>query len=213
MKVIKREALLELESTHQPLSKHLQLIIDVSKEHSQISLEYLLQQLGKRGYTSLIFFISLAFSFPISIPGLSTPFGLVLAFLGLWIALGKELGLPSWLKSKSLSFQSFERIGKKAIWLFSLLERFMRPRILSLSENKLFISLNGLIVLVLAILLALPIPIPLTNILAAFPIVLISLGQLEKDGVLIIMGYAGAIFSITLFGILFTTLSTLLSFI
>ena len=55
----------------------------------------------------------------------------------------------------------------------------------------------------LAILLALPLPIPFSNLLAAIPILLISLALLEEDGAFLIAGYVAAIPCTAFFAALF----------
>jgi hypothetical protein len=55
----------------------------------------------------------------------------------------------------------------------------------------------------MALLLLLPLPIPFTNVLPALPIVLITLGMMERDGAFIAAGYLGGFFTLGVFVVLY----------
>lgn len=60
-------------------------------------------------------------------------------------------------------------------------------------------KVNGLAICLLGILLALPLPIPLSNLTAAWSILLIAFGILEDDGLFVIIGYLVALLTVLFF--------------
>lgn len=187
----------------EPLSITLLRIIEKS-ENKPVTVGSLFKLLEGRGYPILLIILSLPFSLPISIPGLSVVFGLILAILGLRICFGKTPWLPEKLKHRSIPSHSLVSIAHKALWLSKKLEKILRPRLLILSQNRYLLRIHGLIICVLGIFLALPLPIPLSNLPAAWPILFLALGLLENDGLFILLGYLGFLFAVVFFaGLIF----------
>ncbi|WP_162823693.1 exopolysaccharide biosynthesis protein [Lysobacter sp. TY2-98] len=86
-----------------------------------------------------------------------------------------------------------------APWL-ARLERVVRPRAEVLLDHWLPGIVTGLLVLVTGLLLTLPIP--FTNYALGVLVLLFALAFLERDGVLMLVAWAGAIASIVVFGLL-----------
>lgn len=145
--------------------------------------------LAGKGYAALFIILSLPFCLPLQIPGFSTPFGLVLAFLALRYTFGKHLWWPKWVLGKKISGQKVEHLAEKLIDVVDYLKKISRPRMTFLTQNTLLHRLHGSIILTLSLLLLLPLPIPFTNMLTALPILCIGVGLLEDDGIFIIAGY------------------------
>lgn len=177
----------------------LEKILDFTQKHPEIQIQQILTTLSGKGYAALLTMFSFPFCFPVQIPGFSTLFGLLLAFLGLRIAFAKRLWWPKWILEKSLNSQNIATLTTKTISVIKGMQKVIHPRLTVLTQHPFFHRLNGLIVCTLALLLALPIPIPLTNMVAAFPIFCIGLGLLEDDGVFILIGYALSIICFALF--------------
>src|SRR5207245_1066199 len=112
---------------------------------------------------------------PIQIPGLSTPFGILIAFIGLRIAFGKRAWLPKKILLKRVSSKKIQKITLKSLKLMNKTKRFVHPRLEWLCDDHAAIKIgNGLLIFLLGIFLALPLPIPLTNLAASWSIFLIS---------------------------------------
>lgn len=196
-------------TSYSPLTEFLQQIIEKNKEKSTISLDSLIKELSDRGYPTLIFVISIAFSFPISIPGLSSPFGLILCSLGVWMVLGKKLWFPKWLLAKQIPMKNFSKIVHYTTALFKKIEILIHPRLCFLCKKPSSMRVHGTIVIIQGFLLALPLPIPLTNIVASLPLLFLSIGLLEDDGVFVIIGYILTFMSLTGFFLLFREINYL----
>lgn len=167
----------------------LQLLGKMAEEKKEIPLSEIFQILSGKGYPILLVLFSFPFCFPIQIPGFSTPFGIILCFIGLRIAFIKHLWWPEWILKKRINSRYIKSLAKHTIKGIIALKKWIHPRLFILTQNPLFHCLHGLLVFVLSILLSLPLPIPFSNMLAAFPIFFIGLGLLEEDGVVIIIAY------------------------
>lgn len=145
-----------------------------------------------RGFPIFLILFSLPFCLPVQIPGTSTPFGIALAFMGLRVAFGKKMWWPkSWLE-KDVPHETLNKIIDVALKYNAKVHRYIYPRLTVLIENPLIHRIHGILAFMLACLLAMPIPIPFTNLMSAFPLLILGLGLLEDDGLLIIIAYLWA---------------------
>ncbi|MBA2728229.1 MAG: exopolysaccharide biosynthesis protein [Parachlamydiaceae bacterium] len=168
-----------------------------------MSLREICKHLSGRGYGVLLTIFSLPFCFPISIPGLSTPFGFLLAFLGLRVAFAKHLWWPNWILKKEVSYQTLKVVVTKTLTISKILQKVLNPRLIMLVTHPILHRMHGILIFALSILLSLPLPIPLTNMLTAIPICLLGLGLLEDDGVAVIVAYVLALICFIAFGAIF----------
>jgi hypothetical protein len=82
-------------------------------------------------------------------------------------------------------------------------EHLIRPRLLQLTHGATLNRFNGLALVFAALLLMAPLPlIPLTNTLPAVAILLLAAGMAERDGVLVLAGYAATLISTAYVGLL-----------
>src|SRR5688572_13594976 len=75
------------------LSEELAALVEAFAERS-VTLQEVLEVLHGRAYTLLLFFLALPFCTPIPLPGVSTPFGIVIALIGFRLSLGQKPWLP-----------------------------------------------------------------------------------------------------------------------
>jgi hypothetical protein len=145
----------------------------------------------------------------IAIPffGLSTPFGLAIALLGVQLAIGKHRPwLPARLRRRQLSMTMLDRVlrlfTKRLHWLVHSTRRrwegFLAPRLIGLG-----ITLLGLG-------LALPLPIPGSNMIFIVPIMIYAIALLEGDGVWSALGHLGTIVDMVLLIVFGATVVTVL---
>ena len=76
-----------------------------------------------RGHNALLIFLALPFVTPVPLPGFSTPFGLVIALLGLRMALGLGLALPQRFTERKLPSAVLPRLLLSISRAFRKLER------------------------------------------------------------------------------------------
>jgi hypothetical protein len=180
------------------LKEDLLVLLQAAKGRRVLSIEEILSILEGKGRLILLILLSFPFCLPIHIPGFSTPFGLVIAFIGLRMAFSKRVWLPNALLDKNIPGRTVREIARKILHFVEKLRVFIRPRLGWIFRYRGQTVLNGLLIFVLAVLLALPLPIPFTNLSVALPVFLISIGLLERDGLTLLIGYV-----LSLFGILF----------
>lgn len=171
------------------LKEYLDILLEKSRSGTVLSVKEILEILSGKGRLLILVLLSLPFCLPIPIPGLSVPFGLVIAFIGLRWAFGKRIWLPKCILLKTISSKTIQKIVRKALYLLDKMKRYMYPRSRGLSKNAVLRTFNGLLIFLLGAFLALPLPIPLTNFVAAWAILLISLGLLQEDFVFVFIGY------------------------
>lgn len=149
-----------------------------------------LEAVGDRGYGILLILVTLPFLLPVSVPGMSTPLGLVAAIVGGQLAAGLQPWLPPVLLRRELPARFLTRVLAGASRVVNALEYVLRPRLAWLAESGLFRRFAALLLAVAGLLLALPLPIPLTNTLPAWTILLLAAGGLERDGLFLLAGCA-----------------------
>jgi len=171
------------------------LLLQGKAKNSSISIGEILNILSEKGQSLIILFLSLPFCQPLQIPGLSIPFGLAIAFIGLKMAFGKYAWLPKGILEKSISPRTLQKITEKILWLLKKTKGWIYPRLAWMSYYPAAQIINGLLIFILGILLALPLPIPLSNLTAAWSILFIGLGLLKDDGVFILIGYFFSLFA------------------
>jgi hypothetical protein len=119
--------------------------------------------------------------------GLSTPFGLAIAFLGIQMVAGRSHPwLPQRIRQHHVAMSTLEWLSQRLAPISAVLERIVRPRLTLMVAGPFWIACGaGLIIQGAA--LALPLPIPGSNWLFIVPIILYGIGLLESDGLVIIV--------------------------
>jgi len=144
-----------------------------------------------RGLQMVVILLCLPFLSPVSIPGISIPFGLAIAFSGLRTAFGHKPWLPGFILNRHVSYSVLERIVHAGCKIYGRLEKIIRPRLSILLDGRGMNLAVGLMIALAGFYLSLPIPppFPLTNTIPGFAIILLSLGIMERDGLLVAFGY------------------------
>jgi len=192
----------EAKEFHKELSEELHDLGVIHAERS-LSIGEILERLGPRASALLVIICALPFSTPVSIPGLSAPFGLVILFL----AARHFLGLPPWLPKRLhrlvLPSTFFAKVFSASRKLIGWLEgRLKQGRLVKFTDREWKLRLHAGIVMMAAVLLILPLPPlpPFTNTLPALVSVIMTLSILKRDGAGVIAGYGVFIFTLGYFG-------------
>lgn len=180
-------------------------LIELSQEsrESDLTLWHLMERLEGRVYTLFLVLLSIPFCQPIALPGLSTPFGTVIALLGLRFALHQKPWLPQRLLNTRIPTSVLSKLLLAGAKFLSGLEKILHPRLSFVFDFHATQCAIGAIICLCGILLALPLPIPFTNLLPALTVILVSISVTERDGLTLAMGVA--VFAVTLafFGVIF----------
>jgi len=174
-----------------PLSDDLLRLISVAGPDG-LTVREMVAHLHGRGLQMTVVLLCLPFLSPVAVPGLSVPFGLALALCGARIAFGHEPWLPGFILDRRVPRRALEKMLGFAAALYRRIERFVRPRLTQVFDWAGMRALIGLSIAVAGILLALPIPppFPFTNTIPGFAVIFLAIGLLERDGLLILIGYA-----------------------
>lgn len=166
------------------------------KGELRISLRNLQSELKQQGLGLWIILLSFPSALPIPAPGYSTPFGIMLAWIGLLLLQKKnQLNLPKkWQKHEIHLPAKAIRLGLKFL---TFIEKFVRPARFPKLKKFLNIKIIGLNIFVLSCIMALPIP--LTNTAPAGVILLFGIGLLENDGLLLFFSQIGSFILISIY--------------
>ena len=170
----------------QKLSEELKCLI-AQFGSKPVTLRELIMALKRRTYVLLMFFLSLPFMLPMPLPGLSIPFGVVIALISVRLMLGQKPWLPAKLLDLRVPPSFFSSMLRCASWILRGFETLLKPRQLWLTTPSLS-RLHACPIFLAACVLLLPLP-PGTNFPPALVIVLMAGGLLERDGFCIVAGY------------------------
>jgi hypothetical protein len=171
-------------------------------QREPVTLRELITQLRGRGHVLLVMLLALPFRTPIPLPGLSTPFGLVIALIGLRLTLGQKPWLPARLLDTALPPKLFVNVLAAARKILRGFELLLRPRLPWLTSSRTLLQLHALPIFLAALLLLLPLPVPFSNLIPAFSILLLSAGLLERDGLFLLAGHLTFACAVGFFGII-----------
>ena len=148
----------------------------------RVTLGEITHALRRRSFVG-IFIILSALSL---IPGVAFVTGPVVMILALQMMVGmKEPKLPKFLREHTFVVERLQRLGDKHLHWIEKTELYVKPR-LPIFTSSMFLPLYAILILGMAVLIAAPMP--LSNFLPSVAVFLISLGLIEKDGVIIICG-------------------------
>jgi len=169
-----------------PISADLRGLLDVAKGQS-MSLAEIEAHLKDRGYALLVLFLAAPFPIP-NIPGLSVPFGIAIALIGVAFMLRRRPRLPEFIHRTRIEFTTLQKVIPFVARLMERLERYIKPRMLFFVKGPVMTSLFGLGIVSGGFFLALPLPIPLTNGPPALSIIFLVVGALCRDGLMTLIG-------------------------
>lgn len=186
------------------LSEELESLLEVAPGQP-MRLRTVVEHLHFRGLPALIVLLCIPFLFPVSIPGLSIPFGVAIALCGLRLGLGHNFWMPDFLLRREIPYELLKKLVGSAAVFYRKIEKLVRPRMHFLQRWPGMINLMGFMIMIGGILLSLPIPppFPLTNTIPGLAIILMALGIMERDGVCTLAGYACALIGLVYIGLIF----------
>lgn len=148
-----------------------------------IPLGELIDNAAESGFGFLVGVLAL-----VAIPffGLSTPFGLAIALVSCQLAVGRARPwMPMRVRRRVLAMTMLDRVlhllTRRMRWLANSTRRRWEPFLTR--------RVVGLGITLLGLGLALPLPIPGSNMIFIVPIIVYSIGLLERDGLWIVIGH------------------------
>ena len=174
----------------QPLSQSLAEIL-AGESAAGVTLNQLLARTEGRGLHLVIIILCLPFIAPVSVPGVSTVLGPVIALLALQLTLGRPPSLPGRVGNRVLPPSVRKILLGGGVKFLRIVEKAAKPRATRWLGWRVARIGNALLIVFMAVLLALPLPPvpPLTNTLPSYAIILIAASMMEEDGLMIWVGY------------------------
>ena len=162
-----------------------------------LSIGAIQEILGPRGFGLMVFVLALPFTSPVTIPGLSVPFGIVILWMSARFALGKPPTIPAFVKGRMVSHAVLRTLVALGGGLSRRFEAVVRKRCSWVFRGKLGRAAVGACLASGGFLLCLPFPpvIPFSNTVPALGVILVAAGLLEADGLLVLVGGVVSLFA------------------
>ncbi len=165
-----------------------------------VTLRELLELVGEQGLLLFCSLLTVPFMLPVSIPGISTAFGVVIILIGVGVTLNRVPWLPERLMNRSIAREHLTPALEQGAKIFRRLERWLKPRLEQMTTGVFVNRLNGIALTFAGILLLFPLSfVPFSNTLPALAILLLTFGMLERDGYFIVAGYGMVIATVIYF--------------
>lgn len=168
-----------------------------------VTVRQLLHLVGEQSLLILCMILMLPFLLPISVPGVSTVFSVVVILVGISVTTN-WLWLPERIMNREIDAKSMSSSMRSGAKTFARIDRFIRPRMLWLTHTGTMNRINGLMLIFGGILLIFPLAIiPFSNTLPGWAILLLAAGIVQRDGLMVLLGYILNVVSVIYFGGLF----------
>jgi hypothetical protein len=155
-----------------------------------VALRELLVLLGEQGLLVFCGLLAVPFLMPVTLPMMSTVFGIPMLLIGFSVMLSRVPWLPERLLARRVAAGTVRQMITKLRGWALRFEHLVRPRALALSGGRVVNFVNGGLVVLAVLLLMAPLPlVPLVNTVPAVAIVLLCFGMAERDGVVIVLGW------------------------
>jgi hypothetical protein len=169
-----------------------------------VSVRELFERIGPQGLLMVCMFLNLPFLVPVSIPGVSTAFGLLVILIGLGLASNRLPWLPERLMKRAVPSEKLAHAFEHGARLVARIERWLHPRLQRLTRGRTMTRINGLSIVAGGGLLMFPFGfVPFSNTLPAGACLAVALGMLEEDGGAVLTGYVLLLATVVYFGVLF----------
>ena len=160
-----------------------QLADDVEGEAA--TLDWILGQLHERAFGLFLLILALPCCIPF-LYGIPQIVALPLMFVSLQILIGRKTPwLPAKLGARSVSAEGLRNLANRSRPWLRRIELVSRPRLIALTTSPIDRIVGAALVLFSASIL---VPLPLTNTVPGFTVVVVSMGLLQRDGILVILG-------------------------
>ena len=175
-------------------------LMEIQKElpKDNITLKQLIDLMSTEGIQFLIIILLAPFLIPASIPGSSTPFGILIILLEISFLLNKPLYIPNFIGKYEINRSTVLKLFEILEKVLGYVEKISKPRG-TISTKKHILQLNAIVSILLSVLLFLPLPIPFTDFTPAVSMLLLSVSSLESDSYLMILGYIATVLTIIYF--------------
>lgn len=167
-----------------------------------VTVGEILEKIGERGLLVMSIVLCVPFLVPVSVPGVSTLFGLLITLAGIAVTLRRPIWLPGRIQRRAVQVMKLRSAFEAGARRVARLQVLVRPRISFLSSPLMF-RIHGATLTFAGLLLMAPFGlIPFSNTLPAIAALFLALGLLERDGLFVLLGYATTIGTVAYFTLL-----------
>lgn len=168
-----------------------------------VTLRDLLALIGEQGLLLLCALLCVPFLLPVSIPGVSTVFGLAIILISIGLLTNRSPWIPRKLMDRPLDAEKLVPVLKRGSSMVARIEKVIRPRLTWLTDGRTASLINALGIMLGAILLLFPLGlVPFSNTLPGYAILFLCIGVSQRDGAVVIGGYVLIVATIVYFGVL-----------
>lgn len=187
-----------------------QVLTDVGAvDDPVLPMEELIATFGERGFGALLLILGILSAVIGVIPGTTTLLGIPIMIIGVQLLFRRdELWLPGWILKRDLPRPAFAEAAAKVKGRLERVERFSRPR-LSFMSSDLSEALIGLMCMVWAAVLMLPLI--GFNLVPSLIVAAFGFGLMQKDGVVMLIGWFGSLGMATFTWAVWETVSRVLA--
>lgn len=185
------------------LGEKIELVIEKMPPTS-VTLMEIMDIIGPDSLLLLTVLLSLVFLVPVSIPGVSTVFGIGILLIGVTLLFSRHIWLPKKIANRQLSAEKLrEGFTRALVWLRRL-EKISQPHRMSrLTAEGMMTVFNNLSFIFAALLLMAPFGfIPFSNTLPALALIFLAVGMMQRDGRFILYGNLSNLAAVIYFGFL-----------
>lgn len=146
----------------------------------KVTVEEILIKAQRQGFGFLMVVLTVPVALPITPPGLSVPFGILVFGLAVQLILRRETPwFPKWIMKKELKAGEDSKLLKLMRKFVKLFERFLKPRRKSLYSGASLRSFLGPVIALCSLGMMIP---GFLSWLPAVGAFLVGLGMMEEDG-------------------------------
>jgi hypothetical protein len=168
-----------------------------------VTLRQIIALAGEQGLLLLCAVLTIPFLLPVSIPGVSTIFGLAIILISIGITTNRAPWLPRRIMDRPIEAAKLVPTLQKGARLVQRIEAVIRPRLAALTGGTAINRFNGLMLILGGVLLMFPLGlVPFSNTLPAFAILFLCIGMSQRDGWFVVAGYAATLATIVYFSAL-----------
>ncbi len=166
-----------------------------------VTLRELFAMLGEQGLLVFCGVLAVPFLVPVSVPAMSTVFGIPMLLIAFAVMLSRVPWLPARLLDRDIKSGTVRTVLARARSWALRFEHLVRPRLLVLSEGRTINFINGgVLALAVGLLMAPLVLVPLANTLPAIAILLMCFGMAERDGAVIALGWFATLVALAYVG-------------
>lgn len=169
----------------------------------KVTLRELIGYIGEQGMLLGCMLLMVPFLLPVSIPGVSTVFSVVVIFTGIGVALNRIPWLPNAILKREFATEGLVNALKGGSKMMGRIDRLIHPRWKFITASTLINRIHGFAFIFAGVLLIAPLGlVPFSNTLPALAVIFLAAGLIQRDGLFLILGYVMIIISVIYFGIL-----------